>query len=152
MREMNVATAAVCRAHGESLVVEAITVAAPGPDEVRVKIEVCAICHSDITYAAGGWGGYLPAIYGHEAAGVVESVGEHVNSAEVGQKCHRRTFVEMRRVLPLPSRRSLAVHRRVHRPNPIRQRDRRTNYSGPQNRSVRFTDSRPPFASGSAPK
>ena len=86
MPQTNVATAAVCRAHGESLVVEAITVAAPGPDEVRVKIEVCAVCHSDITYAAGGWGGNLPAIYGHEAAGVIESVGEYVISVEVGQR------------------------------------------------------------------
>ena len=43
-----------------------------------------AICHSDITYADGGWGGTLPAVYGHEGAGVVEAVGAGVSSVAVG--------------------------------------------------------------------
>ncbi len=78
--------AAVCRAHGKPLVIEAIEVAPPGPGQVRVNIEVCAICHSDITYARGGWGGPLPSIFGHEAAGVVESIGPGAGSVVPGQR------------------------------------------------------------------
>jgi Zn-dependent alcohol dehydrogenase len=43
-----------------------------------VKLAACAICHSDILYAEGAWGGELPAVYGHEAAGVVTKVGAGV--------------------------------------------------------------------------
>lgn len=77
--------AAVCIKHGGPLVIEEVEVAAPGPGQVRVDIEVCAICHSDITYIDGGWGGPTPAIYGHEAAGTIESVGDGV-SFEPGQQ------------------------------------------------------------------
>ena len=47
--------AAVCHGPGAPLLVEALTLADPGPDEVRVAIEACAICHSDLTYVDGGW-------------------------------------------------------------------------------------------------
>jgi S-(hydroxymethyl)glutathione dehydrogenase / alcohol dehydrogenase len=76
--------AAVCREFGKHLVIEEVTLAAPGPGEVQVKVLATAICHSDITYAEGGWGGTLPAIYGHETAGVVEVVGDGVSSLKVG--------------------------------------------------------------------
>ncbi len=77
--------AAVCRAHGSPLSVEDVEVAAPGAAQVRVDVRAVAVCHSDIIYAAGGWGGETPAIYGHEAAGVVESVGPGVTSVAPGQ-------------------------------------------------------------------
>ncbi|NNF64515.1 MAG: zinc-binding dehydrogenase [Acidimicrobiia bacterium] len=80
------ATAAVCRVQGEPLSIEAIDVREPQHAEVRVQIEFCAICHSDITYAEGGWGGQVPAIYGHEASGVVESVGIGVTDLNVGDR------------------------------------------------------------------
>lgn len=70
--------AAVCRAFGEKLSIEEVDLAAPRAGEVRVRLAACAICHSDITYAAGGWGGTLPAVFGHEAAGIVEEVGPGV--------------------------------------------------------------------------
>jgi S-(hydroxymethyl)glutathione dehydrogenase/alcohol dehydrogenase len=57
--------AAVCRAFGAPLEIEEVTIAPPGPGEVAVRVEACAICHSDIAYAAGAWGGPLPAVYGH---------------------------------------------------------------------------------------
>jgi len=78
--------AAICRTHGKPLTIEEVEVAPPGPEQVRVDLEVCAICHSDITYAAGGWGGDTPAIYGHEAAGVVESIGEGVEGVKPGDR------------------------------------------------------------------
>ncbi|ANK80512.1 MAG: zinc-binding dehydrogenase [Rhizobiales bacterium NRL2] len=76
--------AAVCRAFGEPLAIEEVRLAGPGPGEVRVRLAACAICHSDILFADGGWGGELPAVYGHEAAGVVEAVGDNVAGLAVG--------------------------------------------------------------------
>ena len=60
--------AAVCHEFGRPLVVEEVEIDPPESGEVQVRIAACAICHSDIIYANGGWGGPLPAIYGHEAA------------------------------------------------------------------------------------
>lgn len=71
--------AAVCREFGAKLTIEDVDLAPPGPGEVRVKLAACAICHSDITFADGGWGGTLPAVYGHEAAGTVTEIGAGVN-------------------------------------------------------------------------
>ena len=70
--------AAVCRAHGAPLTIEDIDIAAPAADQVEVTMKAVAICHSDISYADGAWGGSLPAVYGHEAAGIVSAVGPGV--------------------------------------------------------------------------
>ena len=76
--------AAVCRAFGAPLTIETIELADPGPGEVLVRMAACAICHSDIFLIDGAWGGDLPAVYGHEAAGVVEAVGPGVNRLKPG--------------------------------------------------------------------
>ena len=76
--------AAVCRAFGEKLTIEDVDLAPPRAGEVRVKLAACAICHSDILFADGGWGGTLPAVYGHEAAGIVEEVGDGVAHLKPG--------------------------------------------------------------------
>jgi len=76
--------AAVCREFGKPLQIEEIEIADPGPGEIKVKLAACAICHSDIHYMEGAWGGDLPAVYGHEAAGVVESVGPGVAGMKRG--------------------------------------------------------------------
>jgi S-(hydroxymethyl)glutathione dehydrogenase / alcohol dehydrogenase len=76
--------AAVCRTFGKPLTVETVQLADPGPGEVLIKTAACAICHSDIFYIEGAWGGELPAVYGHEAAGVVEAVGAGVTRLKVG--------------------------------------------------------------------
>lgn len=78
--------AAVCREFGSPLLIEDVHLAAPGPGEVKVKMGATAICHSDITYADGGWGGSLPAVYGHEGAGVVSEVGPGVHSLAEGDR------------------------------------------------------------------
>ena len=52
--------AAVCREFGKPLVIEEVNLADEGPGEVRVKIAAVAICHSDITYADGGWAARCP--------------------------------------------------------------------------------------------
>lgn len=76
--------AAVCREFRMPLTIEEVTLAPPGPGEVRVGLAACAICHSDVIFADGGWGGRLPAVYGHEAAGVVEETGPGVSDVAVG--------------------------------------------------------------------
>ncbi|MGB3407283.1 MAG: alcohol dehydrogenase catalytic domain-containing protein, partial [Jannaschia sp.] len=70
--------AAVCHVFGQPLAIETLHLADPGPGEVQVDIEAVAICHSDITFADGGWGGDLPAVYGHAAVGHVGAVGAGV--------------------------------------------------------------------------
>jgi len=76
--------AAVCYEFGKPLVVEEVTLDPPKAGEVKGKLAACAICHSDIHFAEGAWGGRLPAIYGHEAAGVVEEAGPGVTLTATG--------------------------------------------------------------------
>jgi Zn-dependent alcohol dehydrogenase len=76
--------AAVCYEFGKPLLIEDVVLDPPQTNEVRVKLSACAICHSDILYMDGAWGGTLPAIYGHEAAGVVTEVGLGVTLAKPG--------------------------------------------------------------------
>lgn len=76
--------AAVCYEFGKPLVIEELVLDPPQSGEVRVKVVACAICHSDIHYADGVWGGQLPAVYGHEAAGIVQEVGDNVTSLAAG--------------------------------------------------------------------
>lgn len=76
--------AAVCHEFGAPLVVEDIHIRAPLRGEIEVTLAAVAICHSDISYADGAWGGSLPAVYGHEAAGRVSAVGDGVSGLQVG--------------------------------------------------------------------
>ncbi|WP_037293800.1 zinc-binding dehydrogenase [Roseobacter sp. CCS2] len=76
--------AAVCREFGAPLTIETVTLAAPDIGEVEVTLKACAICHSDISYMDGAWGGILPAVYGHEAAGHITAVGDGVRGVTVG--------------------------------------------------------------------
>lgn len=78
--------AAVCHAFGEPFVIEDIEIRAPEGNEVEVTLAACAICHSDISYADGIWGGSLPAVYGHEAAGTVTALGPHARGVALGDK------------------------------------------------------------------
>ncbi|THD72989.1 Zn-dependent alcohol dehydrogenase [Thalassobius vesicularis] len=76
--------AAVCREYGKPMTIEEITLRAPEPGEVEVKIDAVAVCHSDISFWQGGFGGTIPAVYGHEAAGTVTAVGLGVKGINVG--------------------------------------------------------------------
>lgn len=77
--------AAVCYEHGKPLIVEDLTLEDPKDGEVRVRLKAAAICHSDIASLRGDWaGGVTPTVAGHEAAGVVESIGPSVDSVSVG--------------------------------------------------------------------
>ena len=76
--------AAVCHEFGQPLVIEELQLAAPNRGEIKVKVAACAICHSDILYADGAWGGDLPVVFGHEAAGIVKEVGPEVSGFAPG--------------------------------------------------------------------
>ncbi len=73
---MTTIKAAVCHAFGAPLTIEDVELRAPRGGEIEVKLDAVAICHSDISFADGAWGGSLPAVYGHEAAGRVTAVGD----------------------------------------------------------------------------
>jgi len=77
--------AAVCHEFGAPLSIEEVELRAPQAGEVEVKLEACAICFSDISYLDGGWGGDLPAVYGHEAAGRVSALGDGVTGLSIGE-------------------------------------------------------------------
>lgn len=76
--------AAVCHAFNEPLKIEDVQLAPPGPGQVEVTLDAVAICHSDISYAEGAWGGTLPAVYGHEGAGRITALGEGVTRHALG--------------------------------------------------------------------
>tara|TARA_R110002072_G_scaffold24806_4_gene83854 strand:- start:5132 stop:6220 length:1089 start_codon:yes stop_codon:yes gene_type:complete len=76
--------AAVAHEFGAPLVIEEVQLRAPEGTEVEVTLDAVAICHSDITFASGAWGGSLPAVYGHEAAGRVSAVGDRVRGVSIG--------------------------------------------------------------------
>ena len=76
--------AAVCRQFGEPWYIEDLRLDPPGPEEIGVKIKACAICHSDIHFGDGAWGGEPPFVFGHEASGIVTGVGSGRHGFQVG--------------------------------------------------------------------
>ncbi|KPI04439.1 mycothiol-dependent formaldehyde dehydrogenase [Actinobacteria bacterium OV450] len=61
-----------------------ILVPDPGPGEALVKVQACGVCHTDLHYREGGINDEFPFLLGHEAAGIVESVGPDVTSVAPG--------------------------------------------------------------------
>jgi len=76
--------AAVCHAFNAPLQVEDILIRPPQGSEVEVSLSAVAICHSDISFAEGAWGGALPAVFGHEASGVVTALGPSATGLNLG--------------------------------------------------------------------
>lgn len=76
--------AAVCHAFNEPMVIEEVELRAPQAGEVEVSIDAVAVCHSDISLWQGGFGGATPAVFGHEAAGIVTALGAGVKGLELG--------------------------------------------------------------------
>ena len=76
--------AVVAKAKGAPVEVVTINVPDPGPGEAVVKIQACGVCHTDLHYREGGINDEFPFLLGHEAAGVVESVGEGVTDVAAG--------------------------------------------------------------------
>ena len=74
----------VAMAKGEPVALVTIVVPDPGPGEVVVRVQACGVCHTDLHYREGGINDEFPFLLGHEAAGVVETVGPGVSSVEPG--------------------------------------------------------------------
>ncbi|MDQ2721958.1 MAG: S-(hydroxymethyl)mycothiol dehydrogenase [Actinomycetota bacterium] len=75
---------AIVRSVGAPVEVVTITVPDPGPGEAVVKVAACGVCHTDLHYREGGINDEFPFLLGHEAAGVVESVGADVTEVAPG--------------------------------------------------------------------
>ncbi|MBO3674244.1 S-(hydroxymethyl)mycothiol dehydrogenase [Streptomyces sp. NEAU-YJ-81] len=69
---------------GEKVRIETIVVPDAGPGEAVVRVQACGVCHTDLHYREGGINDEFPFLLGHEAAGIVESVGEGVTEVAPG--------------------------------------------------------------------
>ena len=69
---------------GEPVRIETIVVPDPGPGDAVVRIQACGVCHTDLHYREGGINDDFPFLLGHEAAGVVETVGDGVTEVAPG--------------------------------------------------------------------
>jgi S-(hydroxymethyl)glutathione dehydrogenase / alcohol dehydrogenase len=78
--------AAICHAFNAPLTIEEVDLASPTGRSVEVTLDAVAICHSDISYIDGIWGGTLPAVYGHEAAGRITAAGDSVTGYAIGDR------------------------------------------------------------------
>jgi S-(hydroxymethyl)glutathione dehydrogenase/alcohol dehydrogenase len=76
--------AVLVSAPGELQVVDDVVVDKPGPREVLITTAAAGVCHSDLLYAEGKFRTRVPTVLGHEAAGVVEAVGEEVTAVRPG--------------------------------------------------------------------
>ena len=74
----------VARSKKAPVSLETILVPDPGPGEALVKVQACGVCHTDLHYREGGINDAFPFLLGHEAAGVVEAVGEGVDEVAPG--------------------------------------------------------------------
>ena len=69
---------------GAPVSLETIVVPDPGPGEAVVTVKACGVCHTDLHYREGGINDEFPFLLGHEAAGVVESIGAGVTEVVPG--------------------------------------------------------------------
>ena len=74
----------VARGRGAPVRVETVRVPHPGPGEALVAVQACGVCHTDLHYRQGGINDKFPFLLGHEAAGVVEAVGDGVDTVAPG--------------------------------------------------------------------
>jgi S-(hydroxymethyl)glutathione dehydrogenase/alcohol dehydrogenase len=76
--------AAVLREVGKPLSIEDVRINKPGPREVLIRTAAAGVCHSDLHFIEGKYPHPMPAVLGHESAGVVEAVGSEVRSVKPG--------------------------------------------------------------------
>ncbi|MFI6444481.1 S-(hydroxymethyl)mycothiol dehydrogenase [Kitasatospora sp. NPDC050543] len=76
--------AVIARGKGAPVELTTIVVPDPGPGEAVVRVQACGVCHTDLHYREGGINDEFPFLLGHEAAGVVEAVGEGVSEVAPG--------------------------------------------------------------------
>ncbi|MFE1595488.1 S-(hydroxymethyl)mycothiol dehydrogenase [Nocardia sp. NPDC058705] len=74
----------IARAQNAPVETVDIVIPDPGPHDVVVRVQACGVCHTDLHYREGGINDEFPFLLGHEAAGVVESVGDAVTHVAEG--------------------------------------------------------------------
>src|SRR5215203_2043485 len=74
----------IARGKGQPVSIETVIVPDPGPGEALVSVQACGVCHTDLHYREGGINDDFPFLLGHEAAGVVEAVGDGVTEVAPG--------------------------------------------------------------------
>jgi len=79
-------TAAVARTPGADFTLETVELDEPRADEIRVRIHAVGLCHTDLVARDGAMPFALPAVLGHEGAGVVEAVGSDVTKVAAGDR------------------------------------------------------------------
>ena len=85
--------AAVLRQVRTPLQIEDVQINKPGPHEVLIRTAAAGLCHSDLHFIEGSYPHPLPAVLGHESAGVVEAVGSEVRTVKVGNINYKDTAV-----------------------------------------------------------
>lgn len=80
------AQAAICRGHDHPFTIEPVELAELRPDELLVRVVACGICHTDLAVRDAQLPVPLPAVLGHEGAGIVEAVGSAVTAARPGDR------------------------------------------------------------------
>lgn len=78
--------AAVTKEAGGPFVIETLEIDAPKAGEILVDIKAVGVCHTDLALASGAFGTQFPAVFGHEGAGIVHSVGDGVSKVKPGDK------------------------------------------------------------------
>ncbi|MDE2357341.1 MAG: Zn-dependent alcohol dehydrogenase [Alphaproteobacteria bacterium] len=76
--------AAVLREVNKPLQIEEVQISKPGPREVLLRTAAAGVCHSDLHFIEGLYPTVLPAVLGHESAGIVEAVGSEVRTVKPG--------------------------------------------------------------------
>ena len=76
--------AVVAKEKGKPVSIETIVVPDPGPGEALVRVQACGVCHTDLHYREGAINDDFPFLLGHEASGIVESVGPDVANVAPG--------------------------------------------------------------------
>lgn len=74
----------IARSKGAEVELVDVVVPDPGPNDVIVRVQACGVCHTDLAYRDGGINDEYPFLLGHEAAGIVETVGDRVTHVAKG--------------------------------------------------------------------
>ncbi|WP_338764518.1 S-(hydroxymethyl)mycothiol dehydrogenase [Nocardia vulneris] len=74
----------IARSKGAPVEVVDVVIPDPGPHDVVVRVQACGVCHTDLHYREGGINDEFPFLLGHEAAGIVETIGDAVTHVQPG--------------------------------------------------------------------
>ncbi|WP_163375658.1 S-(hydroxymethyl)mycothiol dehydrogenase [Dietzia sp. Alg238-R159] len=74
----------IARSKGSEVELVDVVVPDPGPNDVIVRVQACGVCHTDLAYRDGGINDEYPFLLGHEAAGIVETIGDRVTHVAEG--------------------------------------------------------------------